>query len=156
AQAKANLGLLDPSYRQLIESNPGSFDPSTLPSAIRALLEEFRPTSTDVNVGTSFRLNSRLTVTPNLGRSVLSQGPTSHDGVWNVGYSMNYRLSQTLQLQSSLSVMNSATGERHARVLTVGVSKTLSGSPKLLTPSKDLLVEGHVYRDMNVNGDYNA
>ncbi len=156
------LSLLTPDLQKLFLANPVEFVTSPLlPPDIRALLDNLTPTETQFTAASQFTIKNRLTVGPNftLVRSDAGTHTTTSD---LFGYTANYQATRNLQLQSSLSnVMiwdSSTSGMRRNTVLMVGVNKTIDGGPGffLIGKHRNYTVEGHVFRDNNVNGAYNA
>ena len=159
ARAKARLGLLDPAYQQMIESDPTAFLGYNLPPAVLQLLDDFRPRGTEVSASGSFNLGRRLSLSPHMQLSLTSQGSSSNSQTHNYGYNLVLRVTPALQLQSSLNevlmMASGISGIQKSRVLTVGLYKSFWGGPKFLIPlAQRGSITGFVYRDSDVDGVY--
>jgi hypothetical protein len=159
ARAQAKLNLLDPAYRQLIETDPVAFSTLALPSEVQQLLNDFQPTSSEVFVDASLNLGSRLTIAPRASVGLRKQATSQSSQTQNFSYNLNYRATQTIQVQSSMSqvflLSSTIYGRRQTRVLSFGLVKSFSGGPKFLTPlSSRGSIVGYVFRDSDVDGIY--
>ncbi len=158
ARARARYSLLDPVYQQWIETDPSGFRYADLPESLQEILKEFLPTNTELHAGASFHVGRRLTVAPRASVTFQSEGlPGSRGRSENLGYSLNYQITPSTQLQSSLTEMlllNAAGGRMtRARVVTFGVHRTFTGGARFLALRGDRgVIQGRIYRDMNVDG----
>ena len=157
----AELSLLSPALQQLFLKDPVSFVSSAnLPPEIRALVEASQPVSTGVTAAGEFRLlNHKLMVTPSFSFARSTSGRTES---WSpyFGYGMAYQIRPTMQLHSSLNtVWQVSSGQSMAErstVFSVGVTKSFSMMPLSINPIRHgRSIEGHVYRDNNINGTMN-
>jgi hypothetical protein len=157
------INLLPLSLQQLFQLDPVVFTQSLeLPSDIRVLLENLRPTNTMASVSGQFRIGRKFTVSPNAGyiRNApgLNRGTSSH----LLGYSLSYQAAPGLQFTSSLANVLlfdfQGAGLQRTTVVTVGLNKTFTGglpSPLPFRQQKGI-IRGRVFRDLNVDGRFNG
>lgn len=151
------LSLLSPQLQQLFFQDPVAFVGSDLPPEIRSLLESSRPVSTAFGMNAQIPLTRKLTVTPNV--SVDRDTSSAGRGSWGTffGYGLNYQVAQSLLVRSSLnSVWATNTSQpslQRTTVFSTGVVKSFSGSPAhLLARRSHRILQGHVFRDENIDG----
>lgn len=160
---KAQLGLLSPALQQLFLADPVEFTQSSqVPPELLALLDNLHPTDTELTVSGQLKFGSRLAFSPTAGYMRNTQGLGVNSGAGLFGYTLSYQAAPSLQVTSSLSnafLFDSRTGSfRRTTVFTVGFNKRLQGTPRWLLPFRmqRLTIRGRVFRDLNVNGAYNA
>ncbi len=157
------ISLLSPALQKLFLLNPLVFvQSSEIPPEILALLENLRPTDTEVSVSGQFHMRDRLNFSPTVGYVRNAEGLGRNTNSHLFGYTLSYQVAPTLQLISSLSnvfvFMPQQQGVRRTTVLTLGFNKTLSGTPRWLVPFHQPrgTIRGRVFRDLNVNGAFNV
>lgn len=155
------FGLLSPQLAQLFAQNPEGVAIADLPPEIRALVEAQIPVSSAITASLQTHLGRRITVSPNLSFTHSTSGPQSETWQRFIGYSLNYQLSRSIILRSSLSSVwttNSAlTAPLRSTLFTIGLQKSFNGS---LVPLSLLhgasTISGRVFRDGNFNGAYES
>lgn len=157
------ISLLAPAFQQLFLLDPVGFvQSSILAPEIRTLLNNLQPSNMQISAGGQFQLFHRVNFSPMLGYFHSDQGLTGKSDSHLAGYSLSWQMTPTLQLQSSLSNVflldSTLHGLRRNTVLAIGFNKSLSGPPRWLLPSRGHrgVIRGRVFRDLNVNGVYNA
>jgi hypothetical protein len=157
------LSLLSPALQQLFQLDPLAFvESSLLPPELRSLLQNLQPTDTEVTLSGQLHIGSRLNLSPTVGYAHLAQGLNRSSDSHVLGYTLSYQLTPLLQLQSSLSNLlmwdSRLQTLRRNTVLTIGFNKTVTGAPRWFLPwhRRRRAVQGRVFRDLNVNGAYNA
>ena len=163
SRMEQEINLLSPALQQLFLENPVAFvESNDLPPAIRSLLNNLQPTNTEVTLQGQFSIRNRLNLSPMVGYYRAAEGLGQETNSYLLGYNLTYRLTRTLQLQSSLSNMLlwdfRQQGLRRTNVFSIGIAKRLSGHESVLHPfqARRATIEGQVYRDNNVNGRYDA
>ncbi|HLY62627.1 MAG TPA: SdrD B-like domain-containing protein [Terriglobia bacterium] len=159
---KQEIGLLPSNLQQLFLVNPLAFTDSTqLDPQLRTLLENLRPADTEIYLSGQFRIKKRLSLSPNLSYIHNVAGLGNSNSSKLLGYSLNYQVTPSLQMISSLSsvyLLNSQQlREQRTTVFTIGFNKTLRGTPRWMAPFRPQKrnLSGRVFRDLNVNGVYN-
>lgn len=158
---KQEIGLLPAALQQLFQVNPLAFADSTqLDPQIRTLLENLRPADTEISLSGQFRIGKRLSLSPNLGYIRNAGGLSNNTNSKLFGYSLNYQVTPSLQMTSSLSdvyLLNSQARLQRTTVFAIGFNKTLRGTSRGLLPFRPQKrnLSGRVFRDLNVNGVYN-
>ncbi|MCU1309592.1 MAG: hypothetical protein JWO20_717 [Candidatus Angelobacter sp.] len=163
-QLYQQIGLLPPVLQQLFLADPVAFMQSiNFTPQLQSILADLQPASSQVTVSGEFPIGKRMNISPFFNFSHLTQGTSQNSNTHQFGYSLSYRLTDSLQLTSNLTTLylldsTSATGVRRTTVLSMGFNKSLSGSPRQLLPFHmgHYTVRGRVFRDMNLNGVYNA
>jgi hypothetical protein len=157
------INLLSPALQQLFLLDPAAFvDSNNLSPEIRNLLDNLQPTNTQITLQGQFPFRGRLNLNPMVGYYRAAQGLGQGTNTYLFGYNLNYRLTRTIQLQSSLSNMLlwdfAQQGLRRTTVLSFGISKHLNGHQPWLHPfqARRATIQGHVFRDNNVNGRLDA
>ena len=160
SRVNAELSLLTPALQQLFLKDPVSFVSSAnLPPEVRELLEASQPVSTGFTATGQFRLGQKVMVTPTFSFVRATSGTTQS---WTpyLGYGLAYHVRPTVQLNSSMTnvwVVN--TGQISAQrttIFSVGATKSFSLMPLSLSPMKHgRSIEGHIFRDSNINGARN-
>ncbi|MBV8205326.1 MAG: hypothetical protein JO041_00920 [Acidobacteria bacterium] len=154
------LSLLSPALQQQFLQDPlGFVNSGLLPPDVLALLHSLQPDNTDISVFLQLNLSRKLQLRPSFTWEVSTVGGVQSSNK-NVGYTLLYQLTPTLQLQSSLSsmfVFNSLDSQfQRTTVLSVGVQKSFHAAPPDLMPWRRWhTIHGRVFRDTNVNGAYN-
>ena len=153
------ISLLSPALQQAFLEDPVAFvDSDNLSPAIRNLLNNLEPTNTQVTLQAQFPVHNRLNLSPMVGYYRAAQGLGQGTESYILGYNLSYRLTRTIQLQSSLSNTLlwdfKEQGLRRATVLSFGLNKHISGHESWLHPfqQRRATIQGRVYRDNNVNG----
>jgi SdrD B-like domain len=160
---KDQLGLLSPSLQELFLLDPVQFTQSSqVPPELLALLDNLHPTDSQFTVSGQLKFGDRLVFSPMAGYLHNTQGLGRNSTTNVFGYTLSYQAAKTLQVVSSLSnafLFDGRTGGfRRTTVFTVGFNKRLDGTPRWLLPFRvqRLTIRGRVFRDLNVNGAYNA
>jgi hypothetical protein len=162
SRVNSELSLLSPALQQLFLKDPVSFVTSAnLPPELRALVEASQPVSTGFSAAGEFRLfNQKLMVTPSFSFAKSSSGTTES---WTpyIGYGIAYRLRPTVQLHSNMTnvwvVSNGQSLAQRTTVFSFGVTKSFSMTPLSFNPMHHgRSIEGHVFRDNNINGTVNT
>jgi hypothetical protein len=155
------LGLISPQLQALFLSNPAAFvESANLPPQIRDLLSAEQPNSDTISANAQLRIGDRISVSPTVSFSRAAQNSNDKNFNHQFGYTASYQMRQNLQLRSTLSNLlfwdTSAQGLRRSTFLTFGFSKSFTGSPSLLLPTRShRQIQGRVFRDSNINGTYN-
>jgi hypothetical protein len=157
------LGILSPALQELFREDPVAFveSPSLAPE-IRALLSNLQPTNSQVSLSGQFVFRRRLSVSPQVGYFRAAKGSAEHSTSYTLGYTLAYQLTSRLQLQSSFSNLllwdSRGQGLRRDTVFGAGCNVALRGSARRLIPYRAHrgAIRGRVYRDLNVNGAFNA
>jgi hypothetical protein len=157
------IDLLNPALRELFLQDPVGFVQSpNLDPELWGVLTSFSPTNTQVTLTGQFLVRNRLNISPMVGYYHTAEGFSHKSDSHLLGYTLSWRLTRNLELQSSLSNLliwdPRQQGVRHNTVWTVGFNRTFTGSPALLFGSRRLKgsIQGRVFRDLNVNGAFNA
>jgi len=157
------IDLLNPALRELFLQDPVGFVQSpNLDPELRAVLTGFSPTNTQVTLTGQFLVRNRLNVSPMVGYYHTAEGFSHKSDSHLLGYTLSWRLTRNLELQSSLSNLliwdPQQQGVRHNTVWAAGFNRTFTGSPALLFGSRRLKgsIQGRVFRDLNVNGAFNT
>ena len=157
------IDLLNPALRELFLQDPVGFVQSpNLDPELRAVLTSFSPTNTQVTLTGQFLVRNRLNISPMVGYYHTAEGFSHKSDSHLLGYTLSWRLTRNLELQSSLSNLliwdPRQQGVRHNTVWTVGFNRTFTGSPALLFSPRRLKgsIQGRVFRDLNVNGAFNT
>jgi hypothetical protein len=156
------ISLLSPALQTEFLANPAGFiDSSNFPPEIKALLAAEQPVGTTVSAGSTLSIGSKLRLTPNLSITRATDGPQANSWTESFGYSFIYQFRPTLQFHSSLSNILLLNGQTNSTVrttlMTFGFQKNFSAAPGGLPfTHHSRIIEGRVFRDMNINGAYNA
>jgi hypothetical protein len=156
------LALLPPVLQQLFLTNPNAFIQSVnFTPELRSILDTLQPGSTQANVSAQFSIGSRLSIAPYFNYTHLSESANNFSNTHQFGYTVGYRLSESVQITSSLTslyLIDPVSGLRRTTVFSIGFNKSLSGYPRQWLPFhlRHYAIHGHVFRDMNLNGVFNA
>lgn len=156
------ITLLSPLLQAQFLANPQAFiDSTNFPPEVKAILAAEQPTGTSVSASGILALGSRLHFSPNLSVTHAANGSRADNWTEAFGYSLVYQLSPTWQLRSSLNNVYFLDTQRNMTVRTtvlgVGFQKAFTAAPgglPLLHRSR--MIEGRVFRDVNINGAYNV
>jgi hypothetical protein len=159
----SELDLLSPALQELFLLNPLAFVESpNLPPQIRTLLSNLQPTNTQVSLSGQFMIRRRLNISPQVGYFHSAKSTTGSSNSHTLGYTLAYQMTPRWQLQSSLAnVMlwdSAQQGLRRDTVFSVGFNVALRGAPHWLVPyhAHRGAIRGRVYKDLNINGAFNA
>jgi len=155
------LNLLSPQLQAQFLANPVAFvDSTNFPPEVKALLLAEQPIGTTISASTTIALKSKLRFSPNVSATYASNGTVGHSWTQSFGYSFIYQFRPDLQFRSSLSnvllwdVRQSST--LRTTVLSVGFQKNFLAAPGTLPLfHRGRIIEGHVFRDNNINGAFN-
>ena len=156
------ISLLSPALQAEFLANPAGFiDSSNFPPEIKALLAAEQPVGTTVTAATNLSIGSKLRLTPNFSITRATDGPQANSWTESFGYSFIYQFRPTLQFHSSLSNILLLNGQTNSTVrttlMTFGFQKNFSAAPGGLPfAHHSRIIEGRVFRDMNINGAYNT
>jgi hypothetical protein len=166
SKLNSELSLLAPALQNLYLQDPVSFvDSPNLPPEIKALLESQQPIDLSFSASGQFRIASKLNLTPNFSLAKTSNGVTES---WSpfLSYGLSYRLRPSLLLTSSMNtgwVLSSSNNSgssslaQRTNLFSFGVTKSFSAAPILLgSGPRGRVIEGHVFRDDNINGVFNV
>lgn len=161
AKLNSELSLLAPSLQSLYLQDPVSFvDSPNLPPEIKALLEAQQPISLSFSASGQFRVANKLSFTPSISFAKTSNGMTES---WSpfLSYGLTYRLRPALLLMSNMNtgwVLGSANNAaQRTNLFSFGITKTFTAAPVLMgSRPHGRVIEGHVFRDDNINGVYNT
>ena len=156
------LGLLSPALQNLFLQDPVAFvNSGNVPPEIKALLDAQVPIDTSISASGQFRLGNKVNFAPNFTVARSDSGTTTS---WSpyLGYSLTYQATRTLQFNSSLSniwVYNQSLAPQRTTVFSFGFNKAFSAIPiSSVLPSfhSGRMIQGRVFRDMNLNGVFNS
>lgn len=156
------ISLLSPALQAEFLANPAGFiDSTNFPPEVKALLAAEQPVGTTISAGTVLSIGSKLRFSPNLSITRATDGPQSNNWTQAYGYSFVYQFRPTLQFHSSLNnvfLFNSQqSNTTRTMVMTFGFQKNFSATPGGLPfTHRSRIIEGRVFRDMNINGAYNV
>lgn len=156
------ISLLSPVLQAQFLANPQGFiDSSNFPPEVKALLAAEQPVGTTFSAGTNLAIGSKLRFSPNLSITRDTDGPQANTWTESFGYSLVYQLRPTFQFHSSLSnifLLNSQQNNTiRTTLLTVGFQKNFIAAPGGLPfAHHGHIIEGRVFRDLNINGAYNV
>jgi len=158
ARLRQEITLLPVDAQQQFLTDPVGFVQSAdLSPAVRTLLNEFQSSDTEATVAGQFHAGQRLNLS--VGYRFLLSAPTRTTSMRTSGlnYTLNYRVTRNWQLYSAVTdtvALDAASRDvtRNA-VLSVGLSRSLHGSPSWLLPSaRQRSLDGRVFVDRNING----
>ena len=159
----SELGLLSPALQELFLLNPLAFvDSPNLPTEIRTLLSNLQPTNTQVSLSGQFVIRQRLNFSPQVGYFHTAKSAVGSSNSHTFGYTLAYQLTPRWQLQSSLSNVllwdSAQQGLRRDTVFSAGFNVALRSAPHWLMPyhAHRGAIRGRVYKDLNINGAFNA
>lgn len=156
------ISLLSPVLQAEFLANPQGFiDSSNFPPEVKALLAAEQPVGTTFSAGTNLAIGSKLRLSPNVSITRDTDGPQANTWTESFGYSLVYQLRPTFQFHSSLSniyLLNSQQNNTvRTTLLTVGFQKNFTTAPGGLPfTHHSRIIEGRVFRDLNINGAYNV
>jgi hypothetical protein len=157
ARLQQQVNLLAVSLQPLFLDDPVGFvDSPLMPSDVRELLTSLEPIDTQAVVSGQFRLGPRLTVSPTLSYLHHAQSASLKTSNEMLGYSLTWRATPTLEIQSTLSnvlVFDPRQADlARTTIFGVGIRKTLNGAPRWIAPSAGYQIRGRVFRDQNIDG----
>jgi hypothetical protein len=156
------ISLLSPVLQAEFLANPQGFiDSANFPPEVKALLAAEQPVGTTFSAGTNLAIGSKLRLSPNVSITRATDGPQANSWTESFGYSLVYQVRPTFQLHSSLNNIFLLNSQQNSTVrtmlLTVGFQKSFTAAPSGLPFSRrSRIIEGRVFRDMNINGAYNT
>jgi SdrD B-like domain len=157
ARLRQQVSLLAAGLQPLFLDDPVGFVQSPLmPADVRQLLNALEPVDTQIAVTGQLRLGPRLTLNPSL--SYLHHAQSSSFATRNemLGYSLTWRATPTLELQSTLANAlifdPRKTDLARTTIFGVGFRKTFNGAPRWIAPSSGYRIQGRVFRDLNMDG----
>ena len=156
------LNLLSPQLQAQFLANPAAFvDSTNFPPEIKALLAAEQPIGTTVSASTTIALKSKLRFSPNVSATYASNGALANTWTQSFGYSLVYQFRPDLQFRSSLSNVLLWDARQNSTlrttILSVGFQKNFTAAPGTLPLfHRGRIIEGHVFRDNNINGAFNA
>ena len=154
------LSLLSPVLQAQFQANPSAFiDSSNFPPEVKALLAAQQPKGTTVSAAANLAIGSKLHLNPSLSFTYGSNATQQNNWTQSVGYSLNYQFRPTLQFRSSLSNVylfdSRQTNLVRTTIFTFGFLKSFTAAPASMLLHRERVIEGRVFRDMNINGAYN-
>jgi len=154
------LSLLSPALQAQFQASPLAFiDSSNFPPEVKALLAAQQPKGTTFSAAANLAIGSKLRLNPSLSFTYGSNG-AQNNWTQSVGYSLNYQFRPTLQFRSSLSNVylfdTHQTNLVRTTIFTVGFLKSFTAAPGSMLLHRERVIEGRVFRDMNINGTYNV
>jgi hypothetical protein len=157
SRLRQQLNLLAPGLQPLFLENPVTFVSSSLmPADVRELLSALEPVDAQVSLSGQFQIGRRLTMSPTASYLHRAQSSSLHSRNEMFGYSLTWRATPTLELQSTLSNAlifdPRLTDLTRTTIFGIGIRKTLNGAPGWIAPSAGYRVQGRVFRDLNVDG----
>lgn len=155
------LSLLSPALQAQFQANPSAFiDSSNFPPEVKALLAAQQPIGTTVSAAANLAIGSKLHLNPTVSFTYGTNGSQQNNWTQSVGYSLNYQFRPTLQFRSSLSNVylfdNRQANLVRTTIFTFGFLKTFTAAPGAMLLHRERVIEGRVFRDMNINGAYNV
>jgi len=157
ARLRQQINLLAPELQTLFADNPVAFVESPLlPADVRDLLVSLQPVDTQIVVSGQFHAGPRLSVAPTFSYVHSAQSTTLTTVNEMLGYALTWRVTPTLDLQSSLTnaLVFDPRRQDFARttIFGIGLRKTLNGAPRWVVPSAGYRLHGRVFRDLNIDG----
>ena len=162
AKLNQELSVLSPVLQSEFLANPVAFvDSTNFPPEVKALLAAEQPVGTTISAGTALSIGSKLRLSPNVSITHASNGTQSDSWTQSFGYSFVYQFRPTLQFHSSLNniflLENGQQNPVRTTVMMFGFQKSFSAAPGGLPfAHHSRIIEGRVFRDMNINGAYNV
>ena len=106
-------------------------------------------------------MRGRLALTPTFSVVHDSLAGEMDHATYLAGYSATWQLTSSLQLRSALSnqlrYTRAGGGFERSNVFTIGIDRSFTGVPRWLgRVAPKYTIEGHVFRDMDVDGVYDA
>ena len=156
------INLLSPQLQAQFLANPVAFiDSTNFPPEIKALLAAQQPIGTTVSASTTIALKSKLRFSPNVSATYASNGNLANTWTQSFGYSLIYQFRPDLQFRSSLNNVllwdTRTNGAVRTTILSVGFQKNFTAVPGAIPLlHRGRIIEGHVFRDNNINGAFNA
>ena len=154
---RQQLNLLAPGLQPLFLDDPIAFVQSPLmPTDVRELLNALEPVDTQASVSGLFHIGSRLTLNPTFSYLHHTQTTSLATANQMIGYSLTWRATPTLELQSTLTnalIFDPRQADlARTTVFGIGFRKTLNGAPRWIAPSAGYQIRGRVFRDGNIDG----
>ena len=156
------LNLLSPQLQAQFLADPVAFvDSTNFPPEVKALLLAQQPIGTTVSASTTIVLKSKLRFSPNVSATYGSNGALANNWTQSFGYSLIYQFRPDLQFRSSLNNVllwdTRQNSTLRTTILSVGFQKTFTAAPGTLPfLHRGRIIEGHVFRDNNINGAFNT
>jgi hypothetical protein len=162
SRLNGELALLSPGLQSLFQNDPVGFVESPLmPPELRLLLQSFQPVETQFAASAQIVAGRRLTINPTYTFSHNAQSSLIASDSQTFGYSMTWLATRKWQIQSSLSqaiVFDVRRGAfTRTTIASAGVRYAFAGLPSWIAPSaRSGAIRGRVFRDMNIDGHWNA
>ena len=156
------LNLLSPQLQAQFLADPAAFvDSTNFPPEIKALLAAQQPIGTTVSASTTIALRSKLRFSPNVSATYASNGSLANSWTQSFGYSLIYQFRPNLQFRSSLNNVllwdTNRNSTLRTTILSFGFQKNFTAAPGTLPfLHRGRIIEGHVFRDNNINGAFNV
>ncbi len=151
------LSLLAPALQQLFLQDPVGFVNSpNLPPDVLAILRNFQPTDTELDVSLQLQPTHKLEFRPNFSYQHSTFSSQQRSSNETLGYALVYRASPSWQVQSALTSMylyNFAQARfQRTTVFTVGAQKSFRVAPSSILPSRRWhTIQGRVFRDRSAS-----